>query len=81
MNTEKDNITKVEFGTTEPNITETSEEKEKQHREYLQMCFTMGQSVLEWAMYAKREEYINHMLELYDHFHPEETPTSNIEIP
>ena len=81
MNSEKDNITKVDFGTTQPNTVELTEEEEKKHREYVQMCFTMGESVLEWAMYAKETEYINHMMELYNHFHPKNTAKSKIEVP
>ena len=82
MSNEKDNVTKVEFGTTQPNTVEVNEEKEAEYRAYINMLLNIGQSTYEYAMFATRDEYIKHMLELRDHLHPEETKAkSGIEVP
>lgn len=78
---EQDNIVNVDFGTTTPNTKEVDAEQEAIQQQYIAMLLNIGQSTYEWAMYATREEYTNHMLELYDHFHPNEEKTSNIIAP
>ena len=81
-NTEKDNIVNVDFGTTSPNTKEFDAEQEALQQQYIAMFLNIGQSTYEWAMYATREEYTNHMLELYDHLHPEQAKTqSKIIVP
>ena len=75
--TKKDDVVNVDFGTTEPNTTEVDAEQEALQQQYIAMFLNIGQSTYEWAMYASREEYTNHMLELYDHLHPEQTKTKN----
>lgn len=82
MNNDKDNVIKVDFGTTEPNTVEIDEEREAEYQAYINMFLNIGQSTYEYAMFATRDEYINHMLELRDHLHPEETKAKNgIEVP
>ena len=86
MDKNKDNVAKVEFGTTQPNTKEVDEQKEREEQEYRYTCFVIGQSTLEWAVLGKRDEYITHMLELYDHFHKEDeqqetTKPKIIEVP
>lgn len=77
----KDNIVNVDFGTTEPNTTEVNAEQEALKQQYINMYLNIGQSTYEWAMYATRDEYTKHMLELYDYLHPNETPKSKIITP
>lgn len=69
MSKKTDNITKVDFGTPEPNVVETTAEQEAEKQEYINMCFSIGQSTLEWISLAKKEDYVQHMSELYDIFH------------
>lgn len=78
---EQDNIVNVDFGTTMPNTKEVDAEQEAIQQQYVAMFLNIGQSTYEWAIYASREDYINHMLELYDHLHPNEEKTSNIITP
>ena len=80
-NVEKDNIVNVDFGTTEPNTKEVNAEQEALQQQYIAMFLNIGQSTYEWAMYATRDEYTKHMLELYDHLHPNETKISEIITP
>ena len=81
MDNKKDNITQVDFGTTKPNITETTQEQEQINAEFETMCSVIGHNVLLWATYATKEEYMNHMIELYDNLRPEETNQSKIITP
>ena len=82
MSENKDNVVEVDFGTTEPNTQEVDAEQEALQQQYIAMFLNIGQSTYEWAMYATRDEYIKHMLELYDHFHPEQAqPKSVIAVP
>ena len=80
-NAEKSNIVNVEFGTTEPNTKEIDEKQLEQEMQMMNTLLVIGQSTLEWAMYAKREDFINHMNELYDAYHPEEQKQSGIIVP
>ena len=80
-NTEKDNIVNVEFGTTEPNTKEIDEKQLEQEMQMMNTLLVIGQSTLEWAMYAKREDFIAHMNELYDAYHPEDKKKSGIIVP
>lgn len=82
-NTEKGNIVNVDFGTTEPNTKEVDEKQLEQEMQVMQTLLVIGQSTLEWAMYAKREEFIAHMNELYDAYHPEDKKSkiSKIVVP
>lgn len=80
-NTEKDNIANVEFGTTEPNTKEVDEKQLEQKMQMMNTLLVIGQSTLEWAMYAKREDFIKHMNELYDAYHPEEQKKGGIIVP
>lgn len=80
-NTEKDNIVNVDFGTTEPNTKEIDKEQLEKEVQMMNTLLVIGQSTLEWAMYAKREDFINHMNELYDAYHPEEQKQSGIIVP
>lgn len=68
----KDNVVPIDFGTTEPRITETTEEEMMTQEQIDNMCLATGRSTLEWAMFATKEEFVNHMMELYDAFHTEE---------
>ena len=85
-NSTENNVVNVEFGTTQPNTTKVDE---KQLEEQMQMINTfvgVGKSTLEWAVYATREEFIEHMNKLYDIYHPEEqskivTPNKEIILP
>ena len=82
MSENKGKVIKVDFGTAEPNIEEVDAEQEALKQQYIAMFLNIGQSTYEWAMYATRDDYIKHMLELYDHLHPEETqPQSVIAVP
>lgn len=65
-NTEKDNVVQVDFGTTEPRITETTEEEMMTQAQLDNVCLNVGKSTLEWAMMASKEEFVQHMTELYD---------------
>lgn len=80
-NTEKDNIVNVDFGTTEPNTKEVDEKQLEQEMQMMNTLLVVGKSTLEWAMYAKREDFIKHMNELYDAYHPKETKKSGIIVP
>jgi hypothetical protein len=77
-NTKKDNVVQVDFGTTEPNTKEIDEKQMEQEMQIMNTLLVVGQSTLEWAMYASREEFIKHMNELYDAYHPEEKKDSII---
>ena len=68
-NTKKDNVVQVDFGTTEPNIKEIDEKQIEQEMQIMNTLLVVGQSTLEWAMCATREEFIKHMNELYDAYH------------
>lgn len=65
-------VENVEFGTTQPNILEITEEEMARQAERNEMYLAIGMSTFEWAVYATRDEYIAHMLELYDGFHAED---------
>ena len=62
----------VEFGTTQPNTVEMTVEEMAKQKERNEMYLAIGRSTFEWAVYATRDEYIAHMLELYDGFHSED---------
>ena len=62
----------VEFGTTQPNTIEMTEEEMLKQAERNEMYLAIGRSTFEWAVFATRDEYIAHMLELYDGFHAED---------
>lgn len=79
-NTEKDNVVQMDFGTTEPRITETTEEEMLTQEQLDNVCLNAGRSMLEWVMFATKDDFINHMAELYDSFHEEE-PESKLEVP
>ena len=82
-NIEKDNVVPIDFGTTEPRTTEMTEE-EMVTQDYINNVYlSVGASTLEWAMMASKEEYLQHMLELYDAFHKDEEtkPKSKLEVP
>lgn len=78
---ENGNMNNVEFGTTEPNTTEISAEEQLAQERYYTTCLIVGQSTMEWANYATRDEYIAHMLELYDSIHPEQENKSKLITP
>ena len=78
MSENKDNVVEVDFGTTEPNTQEIDAEQLALEQQYIAMFLNVGQSTYEWAMYATREEYIEHMLELYDHLHPEQAQSKSV---
>lgn len=86
-NSTKNNvITDVEFGTTQPHTTELSEEQLNAQMQMMNTLVSVGQSTIEWAVYATREEFIEHMNKLYDIYHPEEqskivTPNKEIILP
>lgn len=86
-NSTKNNvITDVEFGTTQPNTTEINEEQLNEQVQMMNTLIAIGQSTVEWAVYATREEFIGHMNKLYDIYHSEEQsktvmPKSNIILP
>ena len=65
-------VENVEFGTTQPNILEMTEEEMARQAERNEMYLAIGRSTFEWAVFATRDEYIAHMLELYDGFHAED---------
>jgi hypothetical protein len=65
-NTKKDNVVQMDFGTTEPRITETTEEEMLTQEQLDNVCLGVGRSTLEWAMMATKEEFVQHMAELYD---------------
>lgn len=65
-------VENVEFGTTQPNILEMTEEEMARQAERNEMYLVIGRSTFEWAVFATRDEYIAHMLELYDGFHAED---------
>jgi hypothetical protein len=71
-NTEKDNVVQMDFGTTEPRITETTEKEMLAQEQVDNMCLNVGRSTLEWAMFAQKDEFVQHMMELYNAFHMEE---------
>ena len=75
------NIVNVDFGTTEPNTKEVDEKQLEQEMQITQTLLIIGQSTLEWAMYANREDFITHMNELYDAYHPEDKKNSGIIVP
>jgi hypothetical protein len=68
----KDNMPQVEFGTTQPNTTITTEEQMEADKFFNDTCYTVGRSTLEWVMFANRDDFLNHMAELYEAFHPSE---------
>ena len=70
--TKKDNVVQMDFGTTEPRITETTEEEILTQEQLNNMCLNVGRSTLEWIMMATKEDYLQHMAELYDGLHTEE---------
>ena len=72
MSNKKDNVVAMDFGTTEPRITETTEKEMLAQEQVNEMCLSVGRSTLEWAMFATKEEFVQHMVELYDAFHKEE---------
>lgn len=76
-NTEKDNVVQMDFGTTEPRITETTEKEMLAQEQVDNMCLNVGRSTLEWAMFATKEDFVNHMMELYNHFHEEGEANGN----
>jgi hypothetical protein len=80
-NTKKDNVVNIDFGTTEPNTKEVDEKQLEQEMQVMNTLLVIGQSTLEWAMYAKREDFIAHMNELYDAYHPEDKENSGIIVP
>lgn len=84
MNKNND-IQNLEFGVPKSEVPETTEEQLALEQQYLAMFLNIGQSTYEWAMYATRDEYTKHMLELYDHLHPNEsgivTPKKEIILP
>ena len=65
-------IDNVEFGTTQPNTIEMTAEEMVKQAERNEMYLAIGRSTFEWAVFATRNEYIAHMLELYDGFHAED---------
>ena len=65
-------VENVEFGTTQPNILEMTDEEMARQAERNEMYLAIGRSTFEWAVFATRDEYIAHMLELYDGFHAED---------
>lgn len=67
-NTEKDNVVHMDFGTTEPRTTETTEEAMITQEQIDNLCLDIGRSTLEWAMFATKEEFIEHMMALYNNF-------------
>lgn len=75
-NNEKDNVVHMDFGTTEPRITETTEEEMMTQAYIDNMCLSIGRSTLEWVMMATKEEYLQHMAELYDGFRTEEVESN-----
>ena len=84
-NVEQNNIVEVDFGTaevdfgtTEPNTQEVDAEQEALREQYINMLLNIGQSTYEWAMYATRDEYVAHMLELYDYMHPEQAQAKSV---
>lgn len=82
----KNNVLNVDFGTTQPNTNEVNEEQLKKQMQVMNTLVGIGQSTLEWAVYATREEFIEHMNKLYDIYHPEEqskivTPNKEIILP
>ena len=70
--TKNDNVVQVDFGTTEPRITETTEQEMMTQEQIDNVCLSAGRSMLEWAMFATKDEFINHMVKLYDSFHAEQ---------
>ena len=79
--TEKNNIVQPDFGTTQPNVSETTEEEMMTQAYMDNMCLAVGRSTLEWTMLATKEEYLQHMAELYDYFNKEkEENNSKIEV-
>jgi len=70
--TKKNNVVQLDFGTTEPRITETTEEEMLTQEQIDNVCLSAGRSMLEWAMFATKNDFINHMVELYDSFHEEQ---------
>jgi hypothetical protein len=80
-NTKKDNVVNIDFGTTQPNKQEIDEKQLEQEMQVMNTLLVIGQSTLEWAMYAKREDFIKHMNELYDAYHPEDKKNSGIIVP
>jgi hypothetical protein len=75
-------ISNVDFGTTQPNTTRVTEEEMLARQQLFDTYLTIGMSVLEWATYATKEQYIKHMEELYDCLHQSENNSaSNIETP
>lgn len=77
----KDNITKVDFGTTKPNTQEVDAEQQKAMEQHMRYCFAVGQATLDLAMRATKDEFIDFMLDLYNGFHSDEKPQSKIEVP
>ena len=77
--TEKDNVVQMDFGTTEPRTTETTEEEMTTQEKVDNLCLSVGRATLEWVSMASKEEYLQHMAELYDIFHKEE-PEGKLEI-
>ena len=71
-------VENVEFGTTQPNILEMTEEEMVKQAERNEMYLAIGRSTFEWAVFATRDEYIAHMLELYDGFHAEDENTEGV---
>jgi len=70
--TKKNNVVQLDFGTTEPRSTETTEEEMLTQEQIDNVCLSAGRSMLEWAMFATKNDFINHMVELYDSFHEEQ---------
>jgi hypothetical protein len=68
----KNNVVNVDFGTTQPNTTKVDEKQLEEQVQMMNTLISIGQSTLEWAVYATRDEFINHMNKLYDIYHPEE---------
>lgn len=81
QNNNNDNIVNVEFGTPEPNKQEINEQQEILKQQYINMLLNIGQSTYEYALYATKEEYIKHMLELYNYLHPNDGKENKIEVP
>ena len=79
--TKKDNIIQPDFGTNQPNVSEITEEEIMTQAYMDNMCLAVGRSTLEWTMLATKEEYLQHMAELYDYFNKEkEENNSKIEV-
>ena len=71
---------KVELGVVDQNTEEIAEEQRQAEEYFARICFIVGQSTLDYAIHSSREEFFQHMEELYNAYHKDE-PKSKIIVP